>query len=234
MSGVPSNTTIEDGHWSIAAATDLESTCSWLVSIRYVGVPSSANDHAFVTCMTIFESTANNGGTARLRASKVANGCNETSSCMELTPGVSRLYTSASGRERCPYPTVSCQGFCFHGAEEDAEIHPSTGYIPWSDAKQVCVNAEESYRGDTPDADCTGVRGKGGSCHSELPVILSCPYRDDNSISYISGIEERVSPLSVVPCEQYLHYLCSCVPDTASMISGISTVVLVVSPVVEP
>ena len=24
MSGVPSNTTIEDGHWSIAAATDLE------------------------------------------------------------------------------------------------------------------------------------------------------------------------------------------------------------------
>lgn len=151
-----------------------------------------------------------------------------------VNAGVSRLYTSASGRERCPYPTVSCQGFCFHGAEEDAEIHPSTGYIPWSDAKQVCVNAEESYRGDTPDADCTGVRGKGGSCHSELPVILSCPYRDDNSISYISGIEERVSPLSVVPCEQYLHYPCSCVPDTASMILGISPVVLAVSLVVEP
>ena len=58
--------------------------------------------------------------------------------------------------------------------EEDAEIHPSTGYIPWSDAKQACVNAEESYRGDVPDADCARVRGhKGGSCHSELPVSLS-------------------------------------------------------------
>lgn len=80
MSGVPSNTIIEDGHWSIAAATDLESTCSWLVSIRYAGVPSCANDHAFVTCMTIFESTANNEVTARLRVSSVANGCNETPS----------------------------------------------------------------------------------------------------------------------------------------------------------
>lgn len=58
--------------------------------------------------------------------------------------------------------------------EEDAEIHPSTGYIPWSDAKQACVNAEESYRGDVPDADCARVRGhKGGSCHSEFPVSLS-------------------------------------------------------------
>lgn len=94
--------------------------------------------------------------------------------CMEFTPSVSRLYASASGRERCPYSTVSCRGFCSHGAEEDAEIHPSTGYIPWSDAKQVCANAEESYRGDVPDADCARVRGhKGGSCHSELPVILS-------------------------------------------------------------
>ena len=152
---------------------DLESTCSWLVSIRYVGVPSSANDHAFATCMTIFESTTNNGGTARLRASKVANGCNETSSCMELTPGVSRLYTSASGRERCPYSTVSCRGFCSHDARRRWEVHPSTGYIPWSDAKQACVNAEESYRGDTPDADCARVRAKGSSRQSELPVSLS-------------------------------------------------------------
>lgn len=78
--------------------------------------------------------------------------------------------------------------------EEEAEIHPRTGYIPWSDAKQACVNAEESYRGDVPDVDCARVRVKGGSCHSELPVILSCPYRGDDSISYISCIEERVSP----------------------------------------
>ncbi|KAB8301847.1 hypothetical protein DSM100238_0166 [Bifidobacterium apri] len=48
--------------------------------------------------MTIFEATANNGVTARLRVSSVANGCNETSSCMDLTPSVSRLYASASGR----------------------------------------------------------------------------------------------------------------------------------------
>ena len=96
------------------------------------------------------------------------------------------------------------------------------------------VNAEESYRGDIPDADCVRVRAKGGSCQSELPVILSCPYRGDDSISYISCIEERVFPLSVVPREQYLHYLCSCVPDTVSMIRGISPVVLAVSPVVEP
>lgn len=80
--------------------------------------------------------------------------------------------------------------------EEEAEIHPRTGYISWSDAKQACINAEESYRDDIPDADCARVRAKGSSRHSELPSFW---------VAHIGAM--TVSRISVVSKSEYLPYL---------------------------
>ena len=63
---------------------------------------------------------------------------------------------------------------------------------------------------------------RGARCHHEQSAQAPI-YRN---LDCVCG--RVASCVSVVPRETHLHYLCSCIPDTASMASRISTVILAV------